>query len=278
MLYYTDQRLGTIPKCIEQYRESSSGLCSAEYKALCRREGWAFNSPEMRAIDRTCIDPGCKAEHHWCTTCLIAPRCSCMKVHMWPDYSPDGSRTWVVAQLIHIHRVQENVCDGRIGTFVHAIRDQAIANFEKSIFCKECRDIIRFYRNGIISAFGRTYREMASYIWARLDNNKICRACCDKFEYGSCVDSGENCPSINVPFTWDIIASYRPRKYRETDAIKKESTPSTQVAAIMKNVDLEIPVIQGSKFGSAYNTYPEELWRTLRYCKRLVQDKESYAI
>lgn len=218
------------PPCITAYRRQTTGLCPTEAAALDARahQRIQFGDSAFWAITRTCADIKCDAEAHWCRSCMIAPRCSCLGVHMAPDIDEDGSRKWYVDQPRHAAYLAKNVCDDRIATFVNQARNLARDHSYATLFCAKCTSTIIFNGNAVLNARGRTYRELASYLLAALEGN-VCTACQFAFATAPCANLGARCPSGAVPFTFDIIVNCRSRRYGESKVDAEIKTPKDAV-------------------------------------------------
>jgi hypothetical protein len=148
-----------------------------------------------------------------------------MRLHYYARMMGE-SQIWVPDQRMFIDRMKTAVCDDRYGSFVNLI--VGIARAKKSLrikgmprLCSGCTDAIVRNHSAITSIFGRTYLEMASYIWKIIDE-LMCTDCIGNLAVIPCMSNDAHCPSDGQPLNWTMLINYEP-KYKNSHSA--ETTP-----------------------------------------------------
>jgi hypothetical protein len=208
-----------------RYRTNVTDKCLKEVAAAEGRTSQkvTIGSPEYMGIAPAC-DRSCGTKYHWCPTCFLAPRCDCMMPHFSSIGQPPN-QVWYLDQVAAVKRFDYLPCDNRYWTMTTAIRE--IAFSRQSTFCDRCTDAIQSVSDLIRRAHGRTYLELAHYLWAIIGDD-ICTGCINMINSMECEHSKSKCPSAGASLINARLTNYQSRKYGEHAAQNPESCQTPQ--------------------------------------------------
>jgi hypothetical protein len=220
------------PECIARYRASTTGLCPTEVNAMRARRADPpiFGGSAMRAIVRTCSDRTCRAEHHWCVTCRVAPRCSCLLPHTSATADATGHLHWAPSQSHFIEQLGVRICDDRYGGLVALLvaaaePSAAPAASVTPAFCATCSLRIFDGAEGILRARGRSYRELLHNMLPYIPS-LLCGPCADMCTRVPCLEAGASCPSAGIPLTLREVIEYTPHSRGRRTVTDRARGPS----------------------------------------------------